>query len=155
MAANRPPGWQPRSNPVGAHGGLYAAFLKLNFIAFKRLLRQRGHCTLLSVNQQVKCSGNGCRIRVWPLCCRRGSGSEIRRRQVDVVRFGIERHGLGAVLRLYRFDFAIFVRRVFMEDVDIALPGRGKNQPRLRFKNIRVRSRADGCLLYTSDAADE
>src|SRR5260370_14399192 len=35
------PGWHPRSNPVGAHGGLNAAVWKLNFIAFKALLRQR------------------------------------------------------------------------------------------------------------------
>ncbi len=41
MAANRPPGWQPRSIPLGAHGGLNAAVSKLNFIAFTEPFRQR------------------------------------------------------------------------------------------------------------------
>src|SRR6266849_2714130 len=41
VAANRPPGWQPRSNPVRAHGGLNAAVSKRYFIASAAAFRQR------------------------------------------------------------------------------------------------------------------
>ncbi len=58
MATNQPLGWQPRSNPVGAHGGLNAAVSKQYFIASTAAFRQRDHCSdILYVSQGIRVQG--------------------------------------------------------------------------------------------------
>src|SRR6202011_3339767 len=56
--------------------------------------------------------------------------TKVRRNKVEVVRFRIERHGLGAILCLDRVENGELVRRFFVEDMNHAVPGGHEQQTR-------------------------
>ena len=72
---------------------------------------------LLAVNQHMKRSHDGGRLRVGMVSTGRGRWAEINRVHKNVVCLGIKTHRFSAKCRLYGADCAEIVWRLFMEDV--------------------------------------
>src|SRR6266853_1913626 len=111
-------------------------------------IQQRSSATgSATVNQQSKCPRNRGGLRLGLLrgrcCCR----SKIRRVNEKPVRFGVERHVASPKFSFDCFNYAEFVRSVFMEDVESAFARGREEQTLFGFVNIRVYSIPDGKRL--------
>src|ERR1700730_5786172 len=74
--------------------------------------------------------------------------TKVRRNKVEVVRFRIERHGLGAILCLDRVENGGLVRRFFVEDMNHVVPGGHEQQTRRGVISVGVYTAADWERLH-------
>src|ERR1700730_16258890 len=78
--------------------------------------------------------------------------TKVRRNKVEVVRFRIERHGLGAILCLDRLENGELVRRFFVEDMNHVVPGGHEQQTRRGVISVGVYTAADWERLHNFSA---